>query len=357
MLGGGGLTASRGREEGGDSAAGRPDPLRQRALWAELDGDLACEVLPLQRLVAAEEGHDHPVHLAVLGQEGESASAFGAGVVGHGCEGVEGIGTSSAQCCNQGGCVLSVWCSGHAILDWAHLHATPHSPNPELKTTEPLWMSATASSAVAYSFDSPRFTGGATTDRQCLVDCEKLQTPSPVRARMPRNLVCGQLIANRVVDATRAGAARRTTRGTLAMAFGSVQLLFRWLGKEMGNLREHAALESRVAAIRTNSNALMPLNCPNIWRGPEGVVSPTVAFIRGFFCPRRAVGKYVTGILGLTRGRQTPALIQHRASAVFFTGPALPAESFVAAGLRRAAGAIPDRIPRRDPYVGSVYHD
>lgn len=87
------------------------------------------------------------------------------------------------------------------------------------------------------------------------------------------------------------------------------------------------------------------------------MVSPTVAFIRGFFCPRRAVGKYVTGILGLTRGRQTLALIQHRASAVFFTGPALPAESFVAAGLRQAAGAIPDRIPRRDPYVGSVYHD
>lgn len=283
--GGGELTASCWREEGGDAAAGRPDPLRQRALRAELHGDPAREVLPLQRLVASEEGHDHPVDLAVLSQEGKAAPPFRAGVVGHGGQGVEGVGTSSAQCCDQGGCVLSVWCSSGVTFWMEHLHATPHSPNPELKITEPLWMSATASSAVAYSFDSPRLTGGATTDRQCLVDCEKLRMPSPVRAGMPRNLACGQLIANCLVDTWRAGVARRTTRGTLAMSFGSVQLLFRWLVEEMGNLREHG-LNNRVVAIRTNSNALMPLNCPNIWRGPEGVVSPTVAINRRFFCPR-----------------------------------------------------------------------
>lgn len=49
-------------------------------------------------------------------------------------------------------------------ISWVgDLHATPQSPKPELKTTDPLWMSATASSALFHSFAPPRLavTGAA----------------------------------------------------------------------------------------------------------------------------------------------------------------------------------------------------
>lgn len=42
----------------------------------------------------------------------------------------------------------------------SHEPATPQSPKPELKRTEPLWISATASSALAKSFDRDLSTAG-----------------------------------------------------------------------------------------------------------------------------------------------------------------------------------------------------
>jgi hypothetical protein len=55
-----------------------------------------------------------------------------------------------------------------------NLQATPHRPNPELRTTEPLWMSATASSALFHSFEPPLSTAGTAADFQ-IVECEKLR--------------------------------------------------------------------------------------------------------------------------------------------------------------------------------------
>ena len=42
-----------------------------------------------------------------------------------------------------------------------HIPAVPHRPKPALRTTEPLLMSATASSAFLKSLDAPRFGFGA----------------------------------------------------------------------------------------------------------------------------------------------------------------------------------------------------
>jgi hypothetical protein len=55
------------------------------------------------------------------------------------------------------------------VLD---LHATPHNPNPELSTTDPLLTSATASLALSHNFDPPRSVLGVAVDLQCL-ECEK----------------------------------------------------------------------------------------------------------------------------------------------------------------------------------------
>ena len=59
--------------------------------------------------------------------------------------------------------VLPVWNS----------QATPQSPKPELSTTEPLLMSATAASALSQTFDPP---AGTSADLQWL-DCEKALIP------------------------------------------------------------------------------------------------------------------------------------------------------------------------------------
>jgi len=54
--------------------------------------------------------------------------------------------------------------------------ATPQRPNPELKMTEPLLTSATASSALSHTFEPPRWTAGTAADLQCL-ECEKVRKP------------------------------------------------------------------------------------------------------------------------------------------------------------------------------------
>lgn len=53
-----------------------------------------------------------------------------------------------------------------------NLHATPHNPNPALSNTDPLLISATASSALPQTFEPPRSTSGTAADLQCR-DCEK----------------------------------------------------------------------------------------------------------------------------------------------------------------------------------------
>jgi hypothetical protein len=60
------------------------------------------------------------------------------------------------------------------------LHAIPHNPNPALNSTEPLCMSATASSALAHSFESLRSASWTSTDLQFLV-MEKLRMPLTLR--------------------------------------------------------------------------------------------------------------------------------------------------------------------------------
>lgn len=82
-------TSASGREEGGDAAPRATDPLGQRALRTQLDGDLAREVLLLEHLVGAEVAQDQPVDLPRLGQDAQAALALDAGIVGHGREGVQ----------------------------------------------------------------------------------------------------------------------------------------------------------------------------------------------------------------------------------------------------------------------------
>jgi hypothetical protein len=61
-------------------------------------------------------------------------------------------------------------------LEPLDLHAIPHSPNPELSSTEPLLMSATASSALFHTFEPPRPTAGTAANLRP-VECEKVLLP------------------------------------------------------------------------------------------------------------------------------------------------------------------------------------
>ena len=169
--GGGGAarrTTAGGGKKGRDPTAGGANALGEGALGTQLDGDLAGQVLALELLVRAEEGHDDAVDLAGLGEEGEPAAALGAGIVGDAGERVQGVGAAAAESLNQGrwfGCWSVVgWWDGMGWSTWVgegDRPATPHSPNPELRMTEPLWMSATASSAEANSLESARVRRGA----------------------------------------------------------------------------------------------------------------------------------------------------------------------------------------------------
>lgn len=94
--------ASGGGEEGRDARAGGADSFGDGALGAELDGDLAREVLLFELFVGAEVRHDHAVDLAVFGEKGEAAATFGAGVVGDCGEGVEGFGAAAADGGDEG---------------------------------------------------------------------------------------------------------------------------------------------------------------------------------------------------------------------------------------------------------------
>lgn len=89
-MGEGKLTRPSRREERRNPRPSGTDPLRQRPLRAKLDANLAREVLLLEDLVVAEEGEHEAAELARLDEEGEAALALLAGVVGDGCEGVEG---------------------------------------------------------------------------------------------------------------------------------------------------------------------------------------------------------------------------------------------------------------------------
>lgn len=93
-------------------------------------------------------------------------------------------------------------------------HATPHKPKPELSSTEPLSMSATASSALFQSFESPELATDAVADLQ-LLECEKLRLP---------------LMFNLVIEG-----ARRALGAQLTAA----------------HCREHACLATAGAACRT----------------------------------------------------------------------------------------------------------
>jgi len=99
------------------------------------------------------------------------------------------------------------------------LHAMPHSPNPELKRTEPLGISATASSAFLYSLD-PRLTVGVATDLQWPV-CEKLLLLPAFHLcpdEMPRYLSPPDAAQCSVLaGATVTGAAWRRIRETVAI--------------------------------------------------------------------------------------------------------------------------------------------
>lgn len=69
-------------EEGRDAAPRGAQPLGQRALRTQLDGDLAREVLLLQDLVAAQVAQHQAIYLPVLGEHREPAFALHAGIVG-----------------------------------------------------------------------------------------------------------------------------------------------------------------------------------------------------------------------------------------------------------------------------------
>ena len=79
-----GADAGRG-EEGGDAGAAGAQPLGERALRGELDLELAGEVLPLELLVLADVGGDHPADPLVAQQDPE-APVVDAAVVGDGLE-------------------------------------------------------------------------------------------------------------------------------------------------------------------------------------------------------------------------------------------------------------------------------
>lgn len=98
-------------------------------------------------------------------------------------------------------------------------HATPHSPNPELRSTEPLWTSATASSALLKILESPRLTVGAATDLQRL-DCEKLRSFPALHLNAdgaPRHLLSTLAAVHRGALAANTGAERPSMRETVAI--------------------------------------------------------------------------------------------------------------------------------------------
>lgn len=90
-----------------------------------------------------------------------------------------------------------------------HLHATPHSPKPALSMTEPLLMSATASSALLHSFEPPRLTSAAFANRSPL-DCEKPRLPARPGLVVPDGALA-------VVGVAQAAAAHRS-RGRVCLA-------------------------------------------------------------------------------------------------------------------------------------------
>ncbi len=71
-----------GGEEGADAGAARAQPLGERALRGQLDGELTGEVLPAELLVLPDVGRDDPGDPAGLEQQAEPG-AVDAAVVGH----------------------------------------------------------------------------------------------------------------------------------------------------------------------------------------------------------------------------------------------------------------------------------
>ena len=84
------LTATGRRVEGRDARAGGAQLLGQGALGAQLEGDLAREVLALELLVGAQVRQHHARDAAVVGEQGETL-VLGAGVVGDGREVLEAL--------------------------------------------------------------------------------------------------------------------------------------------------------------------------------------------------------------------------------------------------------------------------
>lgn len=158
------LTRSSGGEEGRDARASSTDPLGERPLRAQLNANLASEVLALEHLVVAQEGEHEARELPRLDEGREPALTFFAGVIGDGSQGVEGVAPALESrderlCAAQTLAGLSLRRASRSVR--GDIPATPQSPKPELRIVDPLLTSATASSADLNSFEPPRLRAAA----------------------------------------------------------------------------------------------------------------------------------------------------------------------------------------------------
>jgi len=113
-------------------------------------------------------------------------------IVGHGRDVAKGLGASLCQGLNNGFCHTSLLDTDVELHELGKvdktngLPATPHNPKPELKSVEPLLMSATASSADLNTFECCRGCDGARSAPSCvcfLMDAAVLPNRLPVALR------------------------------------------------------------------------------------------------------------------------------------------------------------------------------
>jgi hypothetical protein len=213
-------TAASGCKKRRDAAPCRAYSLRQRPLRTQLDGDLARKILPLQLLVRAQIRHDHSVDLAVFGQQRKAAAPLGAGIVGHGRKRVKGLGSAVSKCRDQSRFIVSVipsFPNNIYLFGTPDLHAIPHNPNPALSNTEPLLMSATASSALFHTFEPPRPRAGTATDLLPTVECENPLLPAQWASNLTPGAALNALITPPTIPNCREHACRTTNPGSGAV--------------------------------------------------------------------------------------------------------------------------------------------